>query len=161
MNLSDIKRIETGPRMSQAVIANGIVWLAGQVGEPGASVADQTRVVLEQVDRLLAEAGTDKTRIVSAQIWLADMADFAEMNAVWDQWVPQGHTPARATGSCRTPTRTTGSCRTPARSSSCSRRSARGRASTSSATAPARGSTRGHDRAGANSRRRSCPSTAD
>ncbi|WP_347138639.1 RidA family protein [Paracoccus sp. SSK6] len=99
--MSDIKRIETGPRMSQAVIANGIVWLAGQVGEPGASVADQTRVVLEQVDRLLAEAGTDKTRIVSAQIWLADMADFAEMNAVWDAWVPQGHTPARATGEAK------------------------------------------------------------
>ena len=71
------------------------------MGEPGASVADQTRVVLEQVDRLLALAGTDKTRIVSAQIWLADMADFAEMNAVWDQWVPQGHTPARATGEAK------------------------------------------------------------
>ena len=99
--MSDIKRIETGPRMSQAVIANGIVWLAGQVGHPGASVTEQTRGVLEQVDRLLAEAGTDKTRIVSAQIWLADMADFAEMNAVWDQWVPQGHTPARATGEAK------------------------------------------------------------
>ena len=99
--MSDIKRIETGPRMSQAVVANGIVWLAGQVGEPGASVADQTRVVLEQVDRLLVEAGTDKTRIVSAQVWLADMADFAEMNAVWDRWAPQGHTPARATGEAK------------------------------------------------------------
>ena len=99
--MSDIKRLETGPRMSNAVIANGIVWLAGQVGEPGASVTEQTRVVLEQVDRLLAEAGTDKTRIVSAQIWLADMADFAEMNAVWDAWVPQGHTPARATGEAK------------------------------------------------------------
>ena len=99
--MNDIKRIETGPRMSQAVIANGTVWLAGQVGVPGASVADQTRVVLEQVDRLLALAGTDKTRIVSAQIWLADMADFAEMNAVWDGWVPQGHTPARATGEAK------------------------------------------------------------
>ena len=99
--MSDITRIETGPRMSQAVIANGIVWLAGQVGAPGAPVANQTRAVLEQVDRLLAAAGTDKTRIVSAQIWLADMATFGEMNAVWDQWVPQGHTPARATGEAR------------------------------------------------------------
>lgn len=99
--MNDIRRIETGPRMSQAVIANGIVWLAGQVGEAGASVADQTRAVLEQVDRLLAQAGTDKTRIVSAQIWLADMADFAEMNAVWDQWVPQDHAPARATGEAK------------------------------------------------------------
>lgn len=99
--MTEIKRIETGARMSHAVIANGIVWLAGQVGEPGASVTDQTRVILEQVDRLLAEAGTDKTKIVSAQIWLADIADFAEMNAVWDQWVPQGHTPARATGEAK------------------------------------------------------------
>lgn len=99
--MSDITRMETGPRMSQAVVANGIVWLAGQVGAPGAPVANQTRAVLEQVDRLLAAAGTDKTRIVSAQIWLADMADFAEMNAVWDQWVPQGHTPARATGEAK------------------------------------------------------------
>lgn len=99
--MSDITRIECGKRMSQAVIANGIVWLAGQVGEPGASVTDQTRVVLEQVDRLLAEAGTDKTRIVSAQIWMADMADFAEMNAVWDEWVAEGHAPARATGEAK------------------------------------------------------------
>lgn len=96
--MSDIKRIETGPRMSQAVIANGFVFLAGQVGEPGTSVTDQTKAVLAQIDALLAQAGTDKTRIVSAQIWMADMADFAEMNAVWDAWVPQGHTPARATG---------------------------------------------------------------
>lgn len=99
--MSDISRIEPGPRMSQAAVANGIVWLAGQVGAPGASVTDQTRAVLEQVDRLLAAAGTDKTRIVSAQIWLADMADFAEMNAVWDGWVPRGHTPPRATGEAK------------------------------------------------------------
>ncbi|MDM7255486.1 MAG: RidA family protein [Paracoccus sp. (in: a-proteobacteria)] len=96
--MSDIKRIETGSRMSQAVIANGFVFLAGQVGKPGTSVTEQTTAILAQIDRLLAEAGTDKTRIVSAQIWVADMADFAEMNAVWDAWVPQGHTPARATG---------------------------------------------------------------
>ena len=96
--MSDIKRIGTGPRMSQAVIANGFVFLAGQVGESGTPVADQTRAVLAQIDDLLAQAGTDKTRIVSAQVWMADMADFAEMNAVWDAWVPQGQTPARATG---------------------------------------------------------------
>jgi enamine deaminase RidA (YjgF/YER057c/UK114 family) len=94
-----ITRIETGPRMSQAVIHGQTVYLAGQVGAPGASVADQTRAVLDQIDRLLALAGTDKTRMLSAQIWLADMATFAEMNGVWDAWVPQGHTPARATGS--------------------------------------------------------------
>ncbi|SCY73152.1 RidA family protein [Paracoccus tibetensis] len=99
--MTDITRIQTGPRMSQAVIANGFVFLAGQVGEPGASVTEQTRVILSQIDALLAEAGADKTRIVSAQIWMADMADFAEMNAVWDGWVPQGHTPARATGEAK------------------------------------------------------------
>ena len=99
--MTDIKRLQTGPRMSQAVIANGFVFLAGQVGEPGASVTEQTRAILSQIDALLAEAGADKTRIVSAQIWMADMADFAEMNAVWDAWVPQGHAPARATGEAK------------------------------------------------------------
>ena len=96
--MSDIKRIGVGKRMSEAVIANGMIWLAGQVGTPGAPVADQTRAVLAEIDRILAEAGSDKTKIVQAQIWLADMADFPAMNEVWDAWVPQGHTPARATG---------------------------------------------------------------
>lgn len=96
--MSAITRIETGPRMSQAVVHNGIIYLAGQVGKPGASVADQTAEVLAQIDRLLAECGSDKTRILSAQIWMADMAQFGEMNAVWDGWVAQGHAPARATG---------------------------------------------------------------
>lgn len=94
----DIKRIETGKRMSQAVIHNGTVYLAGQVGEAGSDVSEQTRQALAEVDRLLALAGTDKTRILAAQVWLADMADFAKMNAVWDAWVAPGHAPARATG---------------------------------------------------------------
>ena len=98
---SDIKRLGSGARMSEAVCYNGIVWLAGQVGNPGESVTEQTRTCLAEVDRILAEAGTDKTRILSTQIWLADMTDFAEMNAVWDSWVPQGHTPARATGEAK------------------------------------------------------------
>ncbi|MDO5704819.1 MAG: RidA family protein [Paracoccus sp. (in: a-proteobacteria)] len=96
--MSEIKRIETGQRMSQAVIHNGTVYLAGQVGQPGTSVTEQTKDVLAQVDRLLTEAGTDKTRILTAQVWMADMGDFAEMNAVWDAWVAPGHAPARATG---------------------------------------------------------------
>lgn len=99
--MSDIKRIGVGARMSEAVCYNGIAWLAGQVGTPGASVTEQTRACLAEVDRILAEAGTDKTRILSTQIWLADMADFAEMNAVWDAWVPAGNTPARATGEAK------------------------------------------------------------
>lgn len=98
---TEIKRIGIGPRMSEATIYNGIVWLAGQVGNPGDSVAAQTRTCLAEVDRILAAAGTDKTRILSAQIWLADISTFAEMNKVWDAWVPAGHTPARATGEAR------------------------------------------------------------
>jgi enamine deaminase RidA (YjgF/YER057c/UK114 family) len=99
--MTEIKRIGIGARMSEAVCYNGIVWVAGQVGKPGDSVAEQTRTCLAEVDRILAAAGSDKTRILSAQIWLADMADFAEMNSVWDTWVPQGHTPARATGEAK------------------------------------------------------------
>ncbi len=99
--MSEIKRIGVGARMSEAVCYNGIVWVAGQVGTPGDSVADQTRTCLAEVDRILAEAGTDKTRILSAQIWLADISTFAEMNSVWDTWVPQGLTPARATGEAK------------------------------------------------------------
>ncbi|MFD1507990.1 RidA family protein [Lacimonas salitolerans] len=95
-----IERIETGARMSQAVKHSGTVYLAGQVGK-GASVTEQTRDCLAQVDRLLELAGSDKTRILQAVIWMADMADFAEMNAVWDAWVPAGHSPARAAGEAR------------------------------------------------------------
>jgi enamine deaminase RidA (YjgF/YER057c/UK114 family) len=97
----EIKRFETGPRMSQAVVYNGIVYLAGQVGNAGDDVATQTQQALDEVDRLLALAGTDKTRILSTTIWLADVADFSKMNAVWDAWVPQGTAPARATGEAK------------------------------------------------------------
>ncbi len=90
-----ITRFHTGPRMSQAVVHNGIVYTAGQVAE-GATVADQTSTILEQIDNLLAEAGTDKSQLISATIWITDMASFAEMNSVWDAWVLEGHTPARA-----------------------------------------------------------------
>jgi enamine deaminase RidA (YjgF/YER057c/UK114 family) len=91
-----IKRIQTGPRMSQAVIHNKIVYLAGQVA-PGASVTIQTREILASIDALLAQANTDKSRILMATIWLTDMATFAEMNSVWQAWVPPGDAPARAT----------------------------------------------------------------
>jgi enamine deaminase RidA (YjgF/YER057c/UK114 family) len=91
-----IKRIQTGPRMSQAVIHNKTVYLAGQVGS-GTTVAIQTREILAAIDALLAEAGTDKSRLLSATIWLTDMATFAEMNGVWQSWVLPGETPARAT----------------------------------------------------------------
>jgi enamine deaminase RidA (YjgF/YER057c/UK114 family) len=96
--MSSIERLETGPRMSQAVVHNGIVYLAGQVAvdAQGAAVKDQTRNILQRIDALLAAAGSDKTKILSATVWLADMRTFDEMNGVWDKWVPQGHTPARA-----------------------------------------------------------------
>ena len=95
-----IRRIEVGPRMSQAVIHGNTVYLAGQVGE-GNTVAEQTASCLAEVDRLLAAAGTDKSKILQTIIWLADMADFAEMNSVWDKWVDPANTPARATGEAK------------------------------------------------------------
>lgn len=95
-----IRRIEAGPRMSQAVIHGNTVYLAGQVGD-GDSVAAQTASCLAEVDRLLAAAGTDKSKILQAIIWLADMADFAEMNSVWDKWVDGPNAPARATGEAK------------------------------------------------------------
>ena len=93
-----ISRLHSGPRMSQAVVCNGMVFLAGQVAEDtGQDVAGQTRQVLAAIDRLLAEAGSDRSRLLSAQIFLADMGDFAAMNKVWEAWVVGGETPARAT----------------------------------------------------------------
>lgn len=94
-----IERIEPGPRMSQAVVHNGMVFLAGQVaqGKPGGSVAEQTRDILARIDSLLAAAGTDKSKLLTANIWLADIQTFDEMNAVWDKWLAPGAAPARAT----------------------------------------------------------------
>ena len=93
-----IKRLHVGPRMSAAVVNNGTIYLAGQVADDASQdTVGQTRQILETIDRLLADCGSDKTRILSAQIFLADIADFAAMNSAWDAWVPAGHTPARAT----------------------------------------------------------------
>lgn len=96
--MSDIKRLHVGPRMSEAAIFNGVVYLAGQVAaDPKQDIKGQTIQVLAAIDALLAEAGSDKTRLLSAQIFLADIADFPAMNEVWDGWVVAGQTPARAT----------------------------------------------------------------
>ena len=94
-----LQRFGVEARLSNIVVHGDTVYLAGQIAEAaaGLSVAEQTQDVLNQIDEALAEAGTDKTRILTATIWLRDIATFAEMNSVWDQWVPQGHTPARAT----------------------------------------------------------------
>ena len=97
-----ITRIEPGKRMSQAVVANGFVFLAGQVAtDPSRSVQEQTRQVLGEIDRLLGIAGSSKTNILSANVYLADMADFGAMNSVWDEWVHPEAKPARATVEAR------------------------------------------------------------
>jgi enamine deaminase RidA (YjgF/YER057c/UK114 family) len=84
--------------MSQAVVHGNTVYLAGQVADDtSADVTGQTRQILAAIDRLLAAAGTDRTKILSATVYLSDIATFAQMNAAWDAWVPPGHTPARAT----------------------------------------------------------------
>lgn len=100
MNMS-VKRLGVGPRMSDIVIHGNTVYLAGQVGAPGESVTSQTKAILATIDTLLAQAGSDKAKILQAIIWLSDMSTFQEMNAVWDAWVPQGNTPARATGEAK------------------------------------------------------------
>lgn len=94
-----IQRFEVGPRMSQCVVHGDTVYTAGQVaqGARGASVSEQTKDILLAIDRLLAQAGTDKSRLLTANIWLADIGTFDEMNQVWDAWVTPGHPPARAT----------------------------------------------------------------
>ena len=97
-----IERHHTGKRMSDIVVfmpaGERVAWLAGQVAaDPTDDITGQARSVLGQIDTLLAEIGSDKTQILSATIYLPDIKDFAAMNAVWDAWVPQGHTPARAT----------------------------------------------------------------
>ena len=92
-----IDRRHVGPRMSQIVVHGDTVYLAGQVADdPSADVAGQTRQIVEKIDRYLAEAGTDKSKLLSATVWLSDIKTFNEMNGVWDAWVSPGNPPARA-----------------------------------------------------------------
>lgn len=97
--MTDIRRIESGPRMSEMVIHGGKVYTAGVVADSaaGASIFEQTKDILQQIDAMLAKAGSDKTRILKANIWLADIATFDQMNKAWDAWAVAGKTPARAT----------------------------------------------------------------
>jgi enamine deaminase RidA (YjgF/YER057c/UK114 family) len=94
-----IQRFDTGPRMSQVVIHGDTIYLAGVVANnaAGESVTKQTQDVLSIIDRHLAKAGSDKSKLLTATIYITDMKTFAEMNAVWDGWVSAGNTPARAT----------------------------------------------------------------
>ena len=99
--MGENNRIKTGNRMSQIVIHNDTIYLAGQVGNPGDGLAEQTKTCLEKVEALLNEAGSDKTRILQTTIWLDNMADFAKMNEVWDAWIIPGTSPARACGEAK------------------------------------------------------------
>ncbi len=93
-----IKRIQVGPRMSQAVVHGDKVYLAGLVADDTSqSVAGQTRQILDKIDALLKQAGSDKSKLLKTNIWMSDMAHFGEMNSVWDSWVSPGNTPTRAT----------------------------------------------------------------
>ena len=94
-----IQRIDSGTHLSKAVIHGNTVYLAGMTANKtlGQSVTEQTREILSMIDGYLAQAGTDKSKLLTANIWIADMGKFAEMNAVWDTWVSPGNTPARAT----------------------------------------------------------------
>lgn len=96
-----ITRFDPGPRMSDAVIHGNTVYLSGQVGEPGYGVADQTRQTLAEIEAVLAKVGSDKSKILMATIWLADINDFEAMNEVWDAWVDKDNPPARATCEAR------------------------------------------------------------
>ena len=94
-----IERLDPGPRMSEAVRAGGLVFLAGQIPEDlTGDITAQTAEVLACIDEVLARIGCSRADLVSVQVWLADMSDFAGMNAVWDAWVDRGNPPARATG---------------------------------------------------------------
>lgn len=94
---NDIQRLQTNARMSQVVIANGVVYLAGQVPDTAqASIAQQATEIITRIDKLLASAGIDKTRLLTANIWLSDARYFDEFNRVWDSWLPDGHAPTRA-----------------------------------------------------------------
>ena len=93
-----IQRMHKSERMSQIVIHGDIIYLAGQIasGAPGGTIAEQTQDILERIDSYLTEAGTDKSKLLSANLWISDMANFAEMNAVWDSWIDPNNPPCRA-----------------------------------------------------------------
>jgi enamine deaminase RidA (YjgF/YER057c/UK114 family) len=96
--MSNIQRFDVAARLSEMVVHNGVAYLAGQVpADATQDITGQTTQVLAAIDALLARAGSDRTRVLRAQIFLADLADFTGMNKAWDAWVPAGHAPARAT----------------------------------------------------------------
>ena len=100
--MNDVRRIDPGPRLSEAIVHGGRMYLSGMIPEDTSlDITGQVKQALAEIDALLAKGGSDKTKILSAVIWLADIGDFAAMNAVWDAWVVPGQTPARATVQAR------------------------------------------------------------
>src|SRR5882757_253604 len=100
--MSDINRIDCGPRMSEAVVKGNRIYCSGMIPEDTSlDISGQVKQALAEIDSLLAKGGSDKTKILTATVWLADIGDFAAMNAVWDAWVAPGQTPARATVQAR------------------------------------------------------------
>ena len=96
--MSEIKRLDISARMSQAVVYGDLIWLAGQCGDAGDYIEDQTKTALNKIDTLLSRSGSDKSRILSATIWLSNITYYDAVNAIWDQWMPDGCAPARACG---------------------------------------------------------------
>ena len=100
--MTDLKRIDPGPRLSEASVCGGLIYCSGMIPEDvSQDITGQTQQALAEIDSLLAKGGSDKTKILSAVVWLADIGDFAAMNKVWDVWVVPGQAPARATTQAR------------------------------------------------------------
>ncbi|WJD65161.1 RidA family protein [Pseudomonas kurunegalensis] len=99
--MSKIERIEFDTRIHHAVKHNGVAYLTGQVGTPGGSAKTQTIEIIDKIEKLLAQVGSDKTKILSAILWLDDLRHFDEVNEVWDSWLSKAHAPARSTGQAR------------------------------------------------------------
>lgn len=101
----NVTRLGVGPRLSRVVIHGDTIYLTGCIAEQtkGQGVREQTGEILATIERLLAEAGSDKSRILSAQVYLSRIGTYAEMNGVWDTWIPEGHTPARAAFEAKLP----------------------------------------------------------
>ena len=99
--MTETQRFGFAKRIHMGVVHNGTVYLTGQVGTPGKSAAEQTQEVLDKIDVLLSEAGTDKSKILHSTLWLDDLRDYDEVNRVWDMWVDKERAPARSTGQSR------------------------------------------------------------
>lgn len=99
--MSEIERFDFDTRIHHGVVHNGIVYLTGQVGTPGRPAKEQMQEVLDNIDRLLEKAGSNRQKILHVQMWLDDIRDFDAVNTIWDAWMPTDHAPARSSGQGR------------------------------------------------------------